>query len=338
MTNGIRNISPDVLLDCDTAARNRPYCGPCGHFETKDSKRIRYIRDICFDRPATETFDEFLIVHLKYILGKSWGRSQVNLPRKQQHVIIQWLFDYCEETRRHIDDESSPNTPKSAKPTGSVHSLLSLADDLYRLSLVGQLSDTLLERLRKRNSFQGVKYEIALAASFVRAGFDIQWINEQGKHAEFTATIPTTNDEIIVEAKSRRRPGVLHENGTMPDLDKITADVNNLYCNALKKSTHGKPFLISIDVNLPHNSNYLSDIMKLLDRHSEPTQSSPAKEFALLCTNFNWHYDESGLAQAPQFVYTFPQWCVAKPNNKDAYIAILQAYNHYGKYAEGVYE
>ena len=308
------------------------------------STRNRYVGSLRFQRPLTETFDEFLIVHLKYTLGKRWGRSQVKLPRDQQHKIIQWIFDISDEKRRILGNDHDSNAVVAAKPTGTVLELLSVADDVYRLTLVDQLPGRMLKRLRKRESFQGARYEIALAASFVRSGFDIRWLEEEGKHAEFVATLPSTNDEIVVEGKSRRRTGILHEAGLSPDFDDVQADVNNLYRAALKKLTDSKPFLISLDVNLPQSINpltgrekWLPDVGQLLNRHPEPTREESAKEFCLVFTNFNWHYSGSDLAPPHQVVYTFPQWCTEVPSHDTTFTALIQAFDRYGRRPEGVF-
>ncbi len=218
-------MTPERLQTCLQLVATRCYCGPLGKSGLQGSTRIRSVGPFRFESPQTETFDEFLVGHLKYKLGKLWGRQQVQLPRERQHAIIQWLFGHCEEQRRVLGDHHDPNVVVSARPTGHAMEMLSVADDLYRLSLVGQLPEGMLKRLRKRVSFQGARYELALAASFVRAGFQIKWLSGSQKHAEFLATLAATNEQVIVEAKSRRRPGVLHEAGSPPDLSALRADV-----------------------------------------------------------------------------------------------------------------
>jgi hypothetical protein len=337
-------MTPERLQTCLHRAATRGYCGPTGRSEIRGSARVRHVGTLRFESPVTETFDEFLVGHLKYTLGKLWGRQQVRLPRERRHAIIQWLFDLCEEQRRVLGDHHDPNIVVSTKPTGHVMELLSVADDLYRLSVVDQLPQAMLKRLRKRGSFQGARYELALAASFVRAGFAIEWLTGSSKHAEFLATLAATNEQVVVEAKSRRRPGVLHEIGSLPDLNLLRADVYKLYHEALKKETGGKPFLISIDVNLPQRTDtatgqemWLPDVKDLLNRHPESTESNPAKEFCLVFTNFNWHYAGANVAPPHQVVNTFPQWCQSAPARDETYAAVIQALHTYGRRPEGVF-
>jgi hypothetical protein len=340
----LSSMTPERLSSCTQRAATRGYCGPLAKSELRGSTRVRHIGGLRFESPHTETFDEFLIGHLKYTLGKLWGRQQVKLPHDRQHAIVQWLCHYSEEQRRILGDEHDPNVVVSAKPTGQVMELMSVAEDLYRLALVDQLPEQTLKRLRKRESFQGARYELALAASFVRAGFELAWLSDTRKHAEFSATLKATNEQILVEAKSRRRPGILHETGSPPHLNEIRADVCNLYREALKKETDGKPFLISIDVNVPQvidsstgRESWLPDVYELLDRHPEPTETKPAKEFCLAFTNFNWHYAGANLAPAHQVVYTFPYWCDSAPAKDENYVALIQALDTYGRRPDGIF-
>jgi hypothetical protein len=53
---------------------------------------------------------------------------------------------------------------------------------------------------------------------------------------------------------SRRRPGVLHQPGTMPAPEQLRADVDRLYREALQQDQGKQPFAIFLDVNLPPNT------------------------------------------------------------------------------------
>lgn len=72
-------------------------------------------------------------------------------------------------------------------------------------------------RVTYYDEFQGARYEIAIAAAFVKCDFQIEWIEDKSaKHPEFIARNPRKREEVAVETKSRRRPGVLHDPGTLP--------------------------------------------------------------------------------------------------------------------------
>ena len=237
-----------------------------------------------------------------------------------------------------------PDQVIGAAPTGDVQALLTLADDVYRLRLVDQLPEKILNRLRNVGEFQGVRYEIALAASLVRVGFRISWLESNKTHAEFTASLAESRENIIVEAKSRHRPGVLHRPGNPSELCCLKADVTDLYLNALKKPTADLPFVVGIDVNLPLNlkkidgtSKWMDDVFRQMDKGPKPTQEKPAKEFLLVLTNFAWHYVGQQRAPAHEVHYLFPEWTSAVPKDKRTFAALIQAFDRYGTRPEGVF-
>ena len=192
-------------------------------------------------------------------------------------------------------------------------------------------------------SFQGMRYELALAAAFTRAGFRVDWLAESStKHGEFTIAL---GDEqpVVVEAKSRHRAGILHEAGTREDPRSLGADVKRLYERALTKETDGCPLLICIDVNLPLQSeaprttpSWAEYVREFLDQRP-PTEAAPAKEFSLSLTNFNWHYRPHEVAGGQRYIYTFPEWTQCAPKGEDTYAGILQAFHSYGQRPEGPY-
>ena len=257
---------------------------------------------------------------------------------------MQWGLAMGEERDRVFAAAPESAQTVGSHPTGDVQALLTLADDVYRLCLIDQLPEEILGRVRNVNEFQGVRHEIALAASLVRAGFVISWLESNETHAEFTAFLAESGETIIVEAKSRHRPGVLHESGACPDFSCLTADIGRLYCRALEKPTDGLPYLIGIDVNLPLTperaegfANWMDDVFELMDRGPVPTQERPAKEFFLALTNFAWHYSGQRPAPAHEVNYLAPEWASAVPVDRRTIIALFQAFNCYGIRPEGVY-
>lgn len=139
-----------------------------------------------------------------------------------------------------------------------MNAALFLAYDLYLLQLVNNLPESLIDRLRQPLSFQGARYEVAIASIFARAGFAIQWFENKGasqpKHCEFTATHYPSGTVLYIEAKSRVRRGVLGASGEFNETTDIRGDVRGLYQKALTQGPPDKPFLIFIDVNLPSDS------------------------------------------------------------------------------------
>src|SRR4029077_19123154 len=109
----------------------------------------------------------------------------------------------------------------------------------------------IIERLRSMREFQGARYEILVASLFARCGFDIAFVDDQAKkNPEFFAT--KAGERVAVEAKSRRRSGVLHERGKyVAETAPAQARIRGLFQEALDQDPGGVSFLVFIDVNLP---------------------------------------------------------------------------------------
>lgn len=339
----VQGISAAELLECDELAARRGYLGPRGQSWTQGGVRCRLIRGERWERPETETFDEFIVRHLKYVLGPEWVKHQVALPRDEQHVVVRWMLDAVEYQRTVLPEGYHEGDLFSAPPSGSAMELLSLADGVYRLSLIDPLPRKVLKRLRDPGFFQGMRYELSLAAAFTRAGFKVDWLDEKStKHGEFTITVGG-KDVVLVEAKSRHRSGTLHQSGTQAKAGEMRADVIGLYAKALKKETGGLPFLICIDVNLPHREqprdrmpSWSEHVRPLLDKRP-PARGAPAKEFCLAFTNVNWHYTPHERAGGGSWIYTFPRWTECAPREAETYVGILQAFDFETKRPESPY-
>lgn len=119
----------------------------------------------------------------------------------------------------------------------------------------GELPADLLDRLRHPAQFQGARYEIAVAATFIRAGLTIKFVPrdqaKRGKVWEFTARDGSAGVEIAVETKSRHRPGALGFPGTANAETAVRGDVDGLVNEALEQDPGTMPFVIFVEVNVP---------------------------------------------------------------------------------------
>ncbi|MBI3680852.1 MAG: hypothetical protein HY235_10705 [Acidobacteria bacterium] len=175
-------------------------------------RRWRMIWSTLHHRDTRETFQDFVIELLKDTLGRDWIAAQEKLPVEERHVVVRWL--------EHFNNlaQSPMRLAKGVYVlSGPMKAAELLAYDLYLLQLVNKLPDSLVERLRDRVAFQGARYEVAIASIFARADFEIELLDEKvkkTKHCEFVAKHKRSGIEVFVEAKSRRRRGVLNEKGT----------------------------------------------------------------------------------------------------------------------------
>jgi hypothetical protein len=196
--------------------------------------------------------------------------------------------------------------------TGPIKAYLCFGYDLYWLQLFHKLPASLIERLKDFHGFQGARYEVLIATVFARAGFDIEWIDDDKarvKHPEFIATHRATGKRVGVEAKSRKRSGAVNYlGGKVKPETHLKGDVFDLYDKAAQQSPEGRiPFLIFIDANvldsppkgLPSYDHipiettlWMVEIRdRLVSIWTEASEQSP--ESGVLVTNFAFYYGDN---------------------------------------------
>jgi hypothetical protein len=156
------------------------------------------------------TFQDFLFDYIGAALGSSWGNEELKRPPDARHPVVTWYVKAC-DYRKTLKKET--NKVHTAPMTGAIAAFLHLAYDLYALDHNAELQQKLIARLRNHDQFNGARYEVFVAAKFVRAGFDIAFENEDDRntrHCEFVATYRATGKRFSVEAKRRegRRPRI----------------------------------------------------------------------------------------------------------------------------------
>jgi hypothetical protein len=144
----------------------------------------------------------------------------------------------------------------------------------------------------------------------VRAGFQIRFLDDvesKAKHCEFVASCTTSGVRLAIEAKSRVRPGVLHNRGEF-QYEGDHRGLLRLLRDACRQSVEGLPLVIFIDVNVPPTPQtppaeklWVRDIGAAADdierRADEKGEGDP---FALIvATNFAFHFGDHQGLQAP---------------------------------------
>jgi SEC-C motif len=215
-----------------------------------DGKRFRILWNRLHWSPQEQTFHEFLDYLVLQTLNRQWFNNQAGLPAAERHVVFSWR-------RALLDLLKTPATTPDGGwvMTGPITAYLCFAYDLYWLQLIHRLPRTLERRLRDREAFQGARYEVAIGAIFARAGFEIELLDETVKsikHCEFVATHKRTRTRVHVEAKSRRRPGVLNQPGIFDAATHVKGDIFGLYTDAVRQCPPTpEPYFIFIDANVP---------------------------------------------------------------------------------------
>ena len=266
------------------------------------------------------TFTDFLLYYIKArlgeALGEDWGNKELAKPLAERHQILQWYDALCAFQRRH---EFGPDGIAQGVPDGPSMAYISLAYDLYLLGHHQTLQDSVVTRLRHQDQFQGARYELAVAATMVRAGFELTHEEETDptrKHPEFIATHPGTGERIAVEAKSRHRAGVLGRAGVVPTHHDFRLGIEGLFKKALAKDPQ-LPFVIFIDANMPpdiataERDRWLAELHEVLPRiGSEDSigKVAGASYTCLVLTNFPHHYGERAAMDPAKLAYfTSPQ-------------------------------
>jgi hypothetical protein len=173
-----------------------------------------------------------------------------------------------------------------------------VAYDLYTLEHHALLQSKLVERLKNRAQFQGARYELSVAAAFVRAGFNVTLEDEtdsETSHCEFSATHKATRGAYSVEAKSRHRDGYLGRAGTPKPVAEINADVYALLQRALRKrAEHDR--VVFIDLNIPPDDRTLLEadwfkrVAEQMSRLQASQEGKPYPPAFLFFTNHPYHY------------------------------------------------
>ena len=108
-----------------------------------------------------------------------------------------------------------------------------------------------------------------------------------------------------METKSRHRPGTLHEPGVLPPEEKLRADVDRLYNDALGQDPGDRPFAIFIDVNLPPNTTP-EETVRWRDEIVGRWQNNQQQIALLGFTNFAWHYKPEDRVSRPELLVSVP--------------------------------
>lgn len=243
-----------------------------------------------------KTFPDFLLYYLITKMTPEWGKAEIDKPEDKRHQIIKLHQQLCLwQARQKKGDDVIYKTLH----TGVTAAYYQLAYDLYALNHHMALQEEVIRRLKIRDNYQGARYELTIAASFIRAGFNIDYEDESDnskKHPEFIATHIATGEQIAVEAKSRHREGILGQPGNPQDQKKVKADIKRILHEALQKPTI-LPYVICIDLNMPpikgniFDSPTMKEIARTIDnkekKHKDPS-GFPATMYVF--TNYPHHY------------------------------------------------
>ena len=310
-------------------------------------QRVRVFRNAPCVRPLEETFHEFLVGVVKWALGCEWWDAQRNAVGKEQHIVLSWAADWESFTSDHTDEEhADAGQPTfSTEAPGSLWALVTFGYDLYCLLQTGNLPQSLIKRLRNRKQFQGARYEVAVAATMKRAGFDLVFLDDARiteKHSEFIGVDRHSPVRLAVEAKSRHRPGVMHTEGEFK-YDGDWKGIARLVRDALEKASADLPLVVFVDVNLPftpgsdpNEKPWFSDLRLAMDAAGSPSPSNPDRFALLLTTCFSDHF--AGVedpAPPGEWGVVVPKYSATPLSDTAVRDRIIETVGRYGKIPAG---
>jgi hypothetical protein len=296
--------------------------------------KVRAVRNTIHFRPLEETFFDFQLNLLLWTLGEDWHNEAMRKPPDERHIVLKWRAERNELLNKYRKRDAAPTEPVKTPLTGNVKALQVLADDIYQLQHALETPKKIIERLRNMREFQGARYEVLVASLFARCGFSIEFIDDRSKkNPEFFAT--KDGERIAVEAKSRRRAGVLHEKGEyLADAQPVPARIRGLFQEALEQNPGGVPFMTFIDVNLPLTPTtqpieraWVKEAMKCFDDRKR--DGLPESDSGLILTNIGWHYHRDVGAPPSESVTAKPE-APLFPIRDETWALLTQALNEYG--------
>jgi hypothetical protein len=246
--------------------------------------RLVAVKNRLLHSKGWKTFHDFLFDYMKMSLGSEWGTAEIKKPLAERHPLLVWYQKLCDFQQTNF--APTPGQVSFAPATGAVSAYLRLAYDLFALDHNAEVQEKLLARLRNHDKFWGARYEVNVAAIFVRAGFTIEFEDESDRstsHCEFTATHKRTGRKFSVEAK--RREG-----------NRLR--IVRLFNDALRKhANHARVIFIDINWPSPGGQQYPPYLvqaqarLRRLEAESGGPQRPPAYVF-VTNTPFEHHLDE----------------------------------------------
>lgn len=208
-----------------------------------------------FSSTKWATLHDFLPYYAKRKLGWAWGQAELGKPHSHRHPIMQW-FDAAgrlHESAYPANEERDANIVRVQPLTAGASAWHRFAYDLYLTDDAGVLTSRLLQRLKNAHSFQGARYELMIAGELLRAGFQLNPIDERiskKRLGEWNAIHRSSGDAFSVEVKSVSRPGYLGRDGEPKTISSMGKALGRLLRDALlKEADHER--IIFLEVNMP---------------------------------------------------------------------------------------
>ena len=270
---------------------------PIVSFKSHGYRIVAVGKDIRWSK-AWRTFPDFLFDYIKIVLTPAWGNAELAKDVVGRHPVVCWYRKVCDFQQRLIGRKAGEI--HTGAMTGAVKAYLGLAYDLYLCAHNAELPDRLLKRLRNRDQFEGALYEVFVVGCFAKAGFRIEFENEEdpsSSHCEFTAIHKQTERKFSVEAKAVTTAS--KRSGDSADPPKV----RGYLVDALRKNAP-HPRIVFIELSRAHRvgadsaPEWASHIVQDIERCEREitVDGEPAPPAYLFVTNRAFMHDLDGAA------------------------------------------
>lgn len=268
---------------------------PSATLQRSDGMRLVSAGNKIFQIPMAESWFGFLYNLLAEEIGPDWFADELQKPKGTRHLLAEWYEIICD---REANEHGHFTRHDPNREIGTTMGFRSIAYDLFCLMQAMNLSPKLIARLRHPEQFEGARYELWVAATLARAGFSIEFFDEDdrtSKHGEGIATHTASGKKFWVEAKRRHRIGFDYLQAL---LDRLPIKTDAKLVAAAMKKPADDDRLIFIDVNRPPWEgapgaapwiNAFRKSLNLLERQPAYRGDTNQQAFVMV-TNHPYHY------------------------------------------------
>jgi len=233
--------------------------------------------------------------YIRGLFGADWGNAEIAKPEDIRHPLILLYQRVCAMQQRARGDIQAGVVVES-HVTGADSLFLGLAYNLYCIEHNARTQPDWarwLHRFKTSADFYATCYEAYAAASFIRAGFLVDFFDESkpGKKPEFLAFLPATGKTVAVECK-RRAHEISDKNNEVGQLNKAL-DQNRTGHVLVAFIELARPFLYDGGGSMPE---VLLSAIRRIERHAiTPLGQQQEVAYIMLTNQSQIHFLESGV-------------------------------------------
>lgn len=258
-------------------------------------KRIVSAGNTLYQLDPNESWYGFLYGLLIEQLGGEWIDAENAKPYGRRHILARWYFDIY---LRERDEQGNFTRFDPDHDVGATLAFRSVAYDVFCMMQAMNLPEKLIARLKHPDQFEGARYELWVAATLARAGFSIEFADEDdrsSRHGEGIATHHESGKKYWIEAKRKHRPFFDYLQAM---IDKVMLKVDAKLVAAAMQKPADDERLIFIDVNRPPwdrsdiDAPWIPAFRKSLSQLEQQTrfQDAPELNAFVIVTNHPYHF------------------------------------------------